>query len=61
MEEFGIGITKDEDYQDAAEQLVGGEDMMFGDIDEAEVEDLFSINLAIEQLYDVVYGGTVNA
>ena len=55
MEDFGIGITKDEDYQDAAEQLVGGEDMMFGDIDEVEVEDLFSINLAVEQLYAVVY------
>ena len=60
MEDFDIVDYRPEDYQDAAEQLFGVEDI-FGNINEAETEDLFSINLAIEQLYAVVYEGTVNA
>jgi hypothetical protein len=60
VEDFDIVDYRPEDYQDAAEQLFGVEDI-FGNINEAETEDLFSINLAIEQLYAVVYEGTVNA
>lgn len=60
MEDFDIIDYRPEDYQDAAEQLFGVEDI-FGDINEAEAEDLFDADLAVEQLYDVVYGGTVNA
>ena len=55
MEEFDIGITKDEDYQDAPNELFGVDQAVFGDIDEVEADDVFDINLAVEQLYAVIY------
>lgn len=61
MEEFDIGITKDEDYQDAPNELFGVDQAVFGDIDEVEVDDIFDIDLAVEQLYAVIYEGAVNA
>lgn len=61
QELFDIDVVKDEDYQDAAEQLFGIEQQFFGDTDDVEVEDLFDIDQAVEQLYTEIYGGTVNA
>lgn len=52
MERFG----SDDYYQGAADELIGVEDAVFADIDEVEVDDDFDIDLAVDQLYTVVYG-----
>jgi hypothetical protein len=45
----------DEDYQDAAEQLIGADDL-FDDVEAEAIDEVFDFDLAVEQLYNAVYG-----
>lgn len=56
MDEFDSEYEQDDYYQGAAEELIGVEDAVFADIDEAE-EDAFDVDWAVDVLYTVVYGG----
>ena len=48
-------IVRDEDYQDAADQLIGC-DSVFDDPDEVVVDEGFDIDWAVDRLYNTVYG-----
>lgn len=46
---------EDEDYQDAASEMFGEEDL-FDDADETVIDEELDIDEAVDILYEVIYG-----
>jgi len=56
MDDFETEFQQDDYYQGAAQELLGVDEPVFEDLDEAVEQDLFDVKLAVDQLYTVIYG-----